>query len=114
MAARTTVDDAKFGKPDLLDPALKVTLQRISFAAVANQTEITVLIVTPLAEKVLRRSNRDRHKEDHADNAEGTNTVSEESFPERRKFFFHDRRILMLWKGAASAAPLDARIDMGF
>jgi hypothetical protein len=108
MAACATIDYAKFGKPDLLYPTLKMTLQRIGLAAVANQAQITVLIVTPLAEKVLRRSDRDRHQEHDANDTERSYAVSEEFLPERRKFFFHDRRILILWKGAASAAPLDA------
>ena len=95
VATRAAVNHAEFGQPDLLNAALKVALQRIGIAAIADHPEIAVLIVTPLAEEILRGSNRQRNQEDEAHDAEGANAVPEQSLPERREFFFHDRRILI-------------------
>ncbi len=93
VATGATVDYAKFGQPDLLNAALEVALQRVGIAAVADHPEIAVLVVTPLAEEILRGSDRQRDQKDQADDAEGAHAVSEQFLPERRKFFFHDRRI---------------------
>ncbi len=95
VAAGAAVDHAEFGQPDLLDAALKVPLQRVGVAAVADHPEIAVLVVPPLAEEILRRSDRQRSQEDQADHAERAHAIAEQPLPERRKFFFHERRILM-------------------
>src|ERR1700686_336427 len=77
VATGAAVYDSEFGQPDLLDPAVKVALQRIRIAAVADHPEIAVLIVPPLAEEILRRSNRQRTQEHQAHHAERTNAVAE-------------------------------------
>ena len=95
VATGAAVDYSEFGEPDLLDAALEVALQRVGVAAIANHPEIAVLIMTPLAEEILRGSNGQRAQENEADDAERAHAVPEQSLPERRKFFFHERRILM-------------------
>ena len=58
VATGTTVNHAKFREPDLLNAAGKVPLQRVGVAAVANRSQIPVLIVAPFAEEVFRRRDR--------------------------------------------------------
>src|SRR5579871_506397 len=77
MTTRATIRYSKIGKPDLLDPALKVPLQRVRLAAIADHAQVAVLIVPPLAEEVFCRSNRHGGQKHHADDAEGAHAVSE-------------------------------------
>src|SRR5579863_9061990 len=72
-----TVDHAQFWQPDLLNASLKVPLQSIGLAPVADHTEIAMLVMPPLAEEILRGSNRHRHQKYQAYNAEGTHTIPE-------------------------------------
>src|SRR5215467_3659424 len=58
MATGAAINDTQIRQPHLLNTSLKVPLQGIGLAAVPDETEISVLIVPPLAEEVLRRSNR--------------------------------------------------------
>jgi len=58
VATGAAVDHAEFGQPDLLNAALEVALKRIGIAAVADHPQITVLVVTPLAEEIFRGSDR--------------------------------------------------------
>src|ERR1035438_3631903 len=95
VATSAAVDNAQFGQPHLLASAPEVALQSVGIAAVANHTEIAVLVVPPLAEEILGGSNGQRRQEDEADHAERAHAVPEQPLPERRKLFFHERRILM-------------------
>ena len=92
VATGAAVDYAEFGQPDLLNAAVEVALQRVGVAAVADHLEIAVLVVPPLAEKILGGSDRQRAEEDQAHHAKRAHAIAEESLPERRKFFFHERR----------------------
>src|SRR5579864_7113214 len=58
VATGATIDHPEFRQPDLLDASLEVPLQRVRFAAVADHPQIAVLIMPPLAEEILRWSNR--------------------------------------------------------
>src|ERR1035441_3155249 len=95
VATGAAVDNAQFGQPHLLDSAPEVALQSVGIAAVANHTEIAVLGVPPLAEEILGGSNGQRRQEDEADLHGRVCSVPEYPLPERRKLFFHERRILM-------------------
>ena len=77
VATGAAVDDAEFGQPDLLDAALEVALQRVGIAAVADHPKIAVLVVPPLAEEILRGSDRQRGQENQADHAERAHAVPE-------------------------------------
>src|ERR1039458_10023910 len=52
VATGAAVDHAEVGQPDLLNPALKMALQRDRITSVADHLQIAVLIMTPLAEVV--------------------------------------------------------------
>src|SRR5271167_468146 len=62
VASRTTVGHLLFGNPYLLDSALEVPFQRDRVSASANQTQILLLIMAPLAEVVFGRRDRQQHK----------------------------------------------------
>src|SRR5579863_7201476 len=90
MATGTSVNHAQLGQPDLLNSASEVPLQRVGVTAIAEHLPIAMLIMPPLAEKILGGSNRHRRQKNQTDDAESAHAVSEELLPERRKFCFHD------------------------
>src|ERR1051326_6227684 len=96
MATGTAIHDSQIRQPDLLYASFKVAAQSVGFAAIPDRAEISVLVVPPLAEKVFCRSNRDRSQKDQADHAKRAHAVAKQFLPERPKFIFHDRRILMI------------------
>src|SRR5215831_14467503 len=95
MAASTTVDDTELGQPNLLNASIEMPPQRVCLAAVADQDQVAILIMPPFAEEVFCRSDRYRDKKNYAHDAEGAHVVSEQFLPERRRFFVHDRPILI-------------------
>src|SRR5581483_4601222 len=95
VATGAAIDHPEFGQPYLLDAALKMPLQRVRIAAIADHPEIAVLVMPPLAEEILRWSNRQRDEENQAYHAESSHAIAEQLLPERRKYLFHDRRTLM-------------------
>ena len=77
VATCAPVDDPQFRQPDLLDTALEVSLQRVRIAAVADHSQIPMLVVPPLAKEILRRRDRQRCQEDQADHPKRAHTISE-------------------------------------
>src|SRR5580698_7074379 len=77
VATGAAIDHAEFGQPDLLQAALKMPLQRVGVAAVADHPEITVLVMTPLAEEIFRGSDSQRAQKNQAHDAERAHAVPE-------------------------------------
>src|SRR5208337_4478304 len=90
MAGGATVRDLLIGHPYLLDAALEVPFQRDRVGASANEMQVLLLIMAPLAEVVLGRRDGQQHKQDDACRAEGASAVAEEELPQGAKFILHD------------------------
>ena len=83
VATGAAIHDVDFGKPDLVNPAFKVTLESHRVAASANEFQILVLVMAPLAEVILRRSDGELDQQQHADHAKSANGITKERLPER-------------------------------
>src|SRR5271157_6001985 len=89
VAGGATVCHLLFGYPYLLDAALEVPFQGDGVGASADETQILLLIMAPLAEVVLGRRDGQQHKQDDACRAEGASAVAEEELPQGAKFILH-------------------------
>ena len=81
MAGGAAIGDLLFGNPDLLNARREMPLQSYGIDASADDVQILFLIMTPLAEEVFRRCNRQLHEKDDAARAESAGAVAEEEPP---------------------------------
>lgn len=77
MAGCTTIDNSQFRQPCLLNSALEVALESDGFSAPANQPQIILLIMAPLAEIILGWRDGERNQENDAYYTESANGISE-------------------------------------
>src|SRR5208337_5571145 len=90
MAGGATVGYLLLGHPYLLEPSLEVPFKGDRVGASADETQILLLIMAPLAEVVLGRRDGQQHKQDDACRAEGASAVAEKELPQNMKFILHD------------------------
>ena len=109
VATRAAIDDSEIWQPYLLNAALEVPLQSVGLAAVANHAQISVLVVPPLAEEILRRGDGQRREKNHADHTECADAIAEQRLPDRSQFFSHVCRVLRI-KSSATAVPRPNRV----
>ena len=89
VAGDATVGHLLLGYPYLLDPALEVPFQGNRIGTSADEMQILLLIMAPLAEMVLGWCDGKQHKKDEACRAEGASAVAEEEPPDRSQFVLH-------------------------
>ena len=87
MAGCAAVGHLLLGYPDLLDAALEVPFERDSVGTSADEMQILLLIMAPLAEVVLGGGDGQQHKQDDACRAESASAVAEEEPPQTELSF---------------------------
>lgn len=85
VASGAAINNSKLRKPDLLDPAVEVALQRDRVSPRPNQGQILFLIVAPFTEVILRRCDGQRNQKQQADRAKSSNRMAEQRLPYGRR-----------------------------
>jgi hypothetical protein len=79
VATLAAIHHAEIREPYLTDAALKMALQRHGIATVVDQAEVLLLIVTPLAEMILGRSDGQSYEQEKAYHAEGADGIVQQN-----------------------------------
>ena len=88
VAGGAAVDDAEFRQPDLLNAAWKCRCSVTASLRFADQPQVAVLIVAPLAEVILGGRDRQREQQQNRLTTPKARTVSPNNcLPQRRKVF---------------------------
>ncbi len=81
MASGAAVHRAHLRQPYLFEPGREVAFQRKGIGAGADQLEVSLLVVAPFAEKVLRGRDGQHGQQHQAHGAEGARWIAEQLLP---------------------------------
>jgi hypothetical protein len=89
MARGAAIDNTQLRQPDLMNTGLKMPAQRNRISTIVNERQVLTLIPMPRGEMFLCGSNGECKEQNDADYAEGSNRVTEQRSPCRRKDFLY-------------------------